>query len=156
MRKIKFRAWHKIEKKMCEVGNINFENKQAFLIGLEPSSGIENIGFELATGWSVEVPQDGRCVSFDEIELMQYTGLKDKNNVEIYEGDIIKTPDGKLRTILSVPGGFVIEALDMDFGKYGEVYIPIEPLADEQNRDWIKQCEVIGNKYNNPELLEGE
>jgi uncharacterized phage protein (TIGR01671 family) len=88
------------------------------------------------------------------IVLLQYTGIKNMDNVEICEGDILRLPNGKKRTVLKVPGGFAIESLDCDYGKYGKrVCVPIDGLSDEQNANFVAQCKVIGNIYENPELL---
>nr|WP_257148753.1 YopX family protein [Bacillus cereus] len=83
---------------------------------------------------------------FNEVELMQYTGLLDKNGKEIYEGDVVDTIyDGKLFT-----GVVVYDKSELDFkatnGKenYGSnfQYLPC-----------CEEVEVIGNLYENPELL---
>lgn len=96
-------------------------------------------------------------IGFENAELLQYTGLKDKNGKEIYEGDILLLEKGTKRTVFSVPGGFAIESLDDDLNKYGkEIFVPIEGLSDEQNASFIKSTKVIGNIYENPELLEVE
>ena len=80
-------------------------------------------------------------------ELMQYTGLHDKNGKEIYEGDIVKLDEG-LNKIAFQSGCFTaINILSFD----GE-------CNDSYNLPEINDCsEIIGNIWDNPELLkEGE
>lgn len=71
----------------------------------------------------------------------QYTGLHDKNNIKIYEGDIVKY-ENMTEKIMFLNGSFVMS----DF---------------EENEEWElgiinEEIEVVGNIYDNPELLEGE
>lgn len=124
-REIKFRVWDKNEKTM-----INFEE-------------IERIDF---TDKTIIV---GGYINFEDIEFMQYIDLKDKDGIEIYEGDIlINTNKSKLN-------------LGIDNQKYLVVYktlgFDLKPLfkgiALKFNYSDLKK---IGNIYENPELLSEE
>lgn len=87
-------------------------------------------------------------IDVDDDTLGQYTGHKDKKGVKIYEGDILNSlyrDDG-------CEGIYVIEFADGRF--YPRRYKKHQQLVCITMRD-LKWCEVIGNIYDNPELLEG-
>lgn len=81
-----------------------------------------------------------------KLVVMQFTGLCDKNNNEIWEGDIIKYPDNNWGY-----GG------DYDTEHDGFICVAV-PSINEMIGDacWLmlKESEVVGNKYENPEFLE--
>ena len=83
--------------------------------------------------------------NFRDIELMQSTGLKDKNGKEVFVGDIIKCTRGCLHEVY-------IEK------EYGGTYfggMPAVYLKDlREGYGWTEHEEIIGNIYENPELLE--
>ena len=71
----------------------------------------------------------------EDYVLMQYTGLKDKNGKEIYEGDIVKTKFGNGKVFMRLGCWFIENQKEL--GYYSNY-----------------ELEVIGNIYENPELLE--
>ena len=81
----------------------------------------------------------------DKYVLMQSTGMKDKNGVEIFEGDIVKTLDADLEVTFSTikfeEGAFCVDYKDLGT-EFSFLYFVDSPL------------EVIGNIYENSELLE--
>jgi len=91
----------------------------------------------------------------DRLKIMQYTGLKDKNGREIYEKDIVKfkllTRDGEKRGIgivewNDIERAWVVKVVKSDSGMPILKYYLLGFIKDEQLR-------VIGNIYENPELL---
>jgi uncharacterized phage protein (TIGR01671 family) len=92
--------------------------------------------------------QHNDCRDIEDIELMQFTGLKDKNGKEIYEGDI-------LRNNYSVRWN----QLHCGWALYNAGDFCVDLLADEYNRveellpPWHLDIDIIGNIYENPELL---
>lgn len=151
---LKFRAWMKSLKWMCDVTNISFDSK---FVDICQQGDIERY-----TEMSVE---------FDEIELMQSTGLKDKNGKEIFEGDVLKFNDEWAEYCHE---GYVdgsVEGINyaevergeacFEFGKtkYSDSSLFILMEDEHLNfKDFIKnedfEFEIIGNIYENPELLE--
>ncbi|HZK00621.1 MAG TPA: YopX family protein [Tissierellaceae bacterium] len=138
MREIKFRAWDKVEKKM----------KLPTLLRLSrdlPYTDDNNNGkvFQMQCNGQENVEYfNGR------IELMQYTGLKDKNGKEIYEGDTIawyKEP--KRASAYIYWDDYLAMVLVKDLGDYGEIVAGMNEIE-------VDEVIVIGNIYENPELLQ--
>lgn len=77
---------------------------------------------------------------FDYFIPMQYTGLNDKNKKPIYEGDILSMHNGQYNSqVIWDTDGYVADHI----GNGGS----------ESITTWIEDCEIIGNIYENPELL---
>ena len=122
--KPKFRAWLKNDKEMINVDEIHWYLGKFEFIG-------DGITFQRLA---------------DEVELMQSTDLRDRNSVEIFEGDIV---DYKGR-----------KALVSWHGSYASFIYRFVDELQKRNAEWnplylaYMRCEVIGNIYENPELLE--
>ena len=73
----------------------------------------------------------------------QYTGLKDRSGQDVYEGDLLRTPEGNIMIAEWVGSGFVTRCLT-----------PTYDGMMNTNRSAFPVCTVEGNIYDNPELLE--
>ena len=82
----------------------------------------------------------------NENTLGQFTGLTDKNGVKIFEGDIVRYGDTIHKVVFEQRNGTAY---------FGLVYSSIETLPFGYYQD-LRQLEVIGNIYDNPELIGGE
>lgn len=93
--------------------------------------------------------EDGLSLTEDDYVFVHSTGLKDKNGVEIFEGDIIKTKTGTLQSVEYVRASVTkdwSETVAAFKCRQGDEYFYFDLATDE----------VIGNIYENPELLEVE
>ena len=142
MREIKFRAWDKIDHKMYF--NIGFS-----MIGIQVYED-ENVP-------EVILLDRGR----DCFELMQYTGLKDKDGKEIYEGDIVRSTVKRCSSCDC--GNFtLIRILQVECQSFGGkiTFDSFVLYNKEENCRWganvldsLGELKVIGNIYENPDLL---
>ena len=151
MREIKFRAWNDKNKKMFYLDNKADEYyKGAFLLWGSKLWNGKVFGNYWKLGdadheWEIFGASNSNDGTDSKDVLMQYTGLKDKNGKEIYEKDILNmTYHGSVSIVKPEIKGvvgfercsFIIEENGISLGKIG------------------RSLEVIGNIYENPELLE--
>ena len=85
----------------------------------------------------------------NQVILMQYTGCRDKNGIEIYEGDVIKDKYDKIWLVQRYVGSFVITNKIPDSDGQESTY---SHFSNVSNHHFY--FEVIGNMWENPELLE--
>ena len=134
MREIKFRAWDERNRDM-----VYSEEEDSFYIDLEGAN--FSYCYDNQTARDFNKP----IIRYASYELMQYTGLKDKEGKEIYEGDILRLDGGRLVEVRWHP--FAAQFDSRAINSKGMA----RPLADRPQFF----SEVIGNIYENPELLEG-
>lgn len=122
----RYRAWDKIHKIMYEVDDI-----MSIDFG-KSEIGVKTLFFDQTNRYN-----------FDDIVLMQSTGLTDKNGKEIFEGDILGTKDGLLNGVVK---------FNIDLGMWTNSllrYNNFERLCSIAN-----SREIIGNTWEHPELAE--
>ncbi|EPO9616002.1 YopX family protein [Listeria innocua] len=93
--------------------------------------------------------------SFDDVLLMQYTGLKDKNGKKIFEGDIVAFSEDDFHVFNSQ-----VEYFSEDGYPAFDIKVPSDYYFDsnvfsEVSMSGLHEIEVIGNIHENPELMEG-
>ena len=157
MREIKFRAW---------------DDNQEIIIGWEQLKLDKEEGEKR---FSVIIFEDSVGNYYDDFPLMQYTGLKDSNGREIYEGDIVKLPvemntgiHGKhaYYEILYRNGLWITSYLSSEKGfilPRGYLVGELIDFAEDMRKSLVfndfeaklKDVEIVGNIYGNIELLEG-
>jgi len=146
MREIKFRAWDKKRRKMIYLSpEVDPKNcgKLVYCDMKDLAIGLDGYLYLLDECGNWECPES----LGEEYEIMQYTGLKDKNGKEIYEGDIIQQRsewDG-----ITIKGKVVFRKGMFVLRDSREYYTERHYLLN-------KTAEVIGNIYENPELLKKE
>lgn len=128
MRKFKFRIWNKVESKMIEAFNEN--------ITVITLSGLNVLSIEPGIMKWTDI------IGKEFFEIVQYTGFKDKNGKDIYEGDIVK--------------GTTFRGIVEWSERYGKYWIK---LADNRHGKTTAlyhnayAIEITGNIYENPELV---
>ncbi len=121
MREIKFRAWDRTNKEMYLFRFAHCDGNGLF-----------------------SAYEDYPTLDYSGIDIMQFTGLKDKNGKDIYEGDIINVC-GIYCKVVCNEGAFYYEDL---------LRVWVKAIHQCTGGTNPKACEVIGNIYENPDLLE--
>lgn len=135
MRQNKYKVWDKIEKEWLE----GAEALEVYWLNGEL---VLFVGIEFA---------DHR--NQDEFKILQYTGLKDKDGVEAYEGDIVLLPspsgaDSKALVTWDEEGaGFSLKGFGENSDWHCDYY---------RKLFWLRKFIIIGNAHQNPELLENK
>ena len=150
MREIKFKAWDKEAKK--------------FVSGYE--------AFDYVCSWQNDETGSHIIIRQERYQTLQYTGLKDKNGKEIYEGDVIKMAvdepfqrtHGKwtIKEVVYRSGMWILDYVSSESGNVlprGYTAGAIHEIRDVDKDAYfyddndVQELEVIGNIYENPEFL---
>lgn len=124
-REIKFRAYHKIQKRMFEVYGLGLDFvTENTLDGVSPGD----------NAWQGD--------ELKNIEIMQFTGLTDKNGKEVFEGDMISLGDGKATIEYSNQDFCFVFWHNIDEEWYSLAYLK-----------GLKNFEIIGNIHEHKHLL---
>ena len=126
MKELKIKAWLKKEKKMVSIIGIDFNYEY---IRYTEDDNLFNSDYKVA--------------EFKDIELLQFTGLKDNGGQELYEADVIKFNDG-------IDDIYGLISYDDEDGTYRVSYENITEHLSEREGDF----EIIGNIFENPDLHE--
>lgn len=129
MREIKFRAWSKSNGCFCSAFSIHMSGKISDMIDAK---------IDKDSGLAISDAHWGE----NDLEIMQFTGILDKNDVKIYEGDIVKVHSYSVTGLGKVwfnKGSFV-------FNKF--------EYPTSQVLHSFSEIEIVGNVFENPELLE--
>lgn len=126
MKELKIKAWLKKEKKMVAIIGIDFNYEY---IRYTEDDNLFNENYKTA--------------EFKNIELLQFTGLKDNGGQELYEADVIKFNDG-------IDDIYGLISYDDEDGTYRVSYENITEHLSEREGDF----EIVGNIFKNPDLHE--
>lgn len=140
MREIEFRAYSKSLKRM-----LSFEHLKEATKGMVDVANAEiqkrNMNYNKLAPYGLFLPLED-----DDLEFMQYTGLKDKNGTKIFEGDIFEFDDKCYLVVQwSGEGYFELRIYDAE-DDYNNCLAPIWDYN-------LENMEIIGNIWGNPELI---
>lgn len=144
MREILYRAKRKDNREWVEGYYVKHETRQVCAIGdvLRPEEIKHYIFFNSFSDWNM--PREMKFVEVIPDTVGQYTGLTDKNSTRIFEGDIV-------RDLFKHIG--VVEFSTENIGSCGCCYPEFSGAGFKAKDVRLTNCEVIGNKFDTPELL---
>ena len=134
MTEIKFRVWLKPE-------HWNEDEHKGLMTNGLPLGGFNEWWINLENPFNENCGLDGTFTAGKEIEVMQFTGLNDKKGKEIYEGDILNSSEkDSLCYVIWDDAAFALKS-------------PGSEAVDYEHSSVFESMEVVGNIYENPELL---
>lgn len=137
-REIKFRAWDK--------GN-------EYMVYAEEHSGLSEYYFDFVKNtFQLLMPVEDDYPYVVDAIIMQYTGMKDKNGKEIWEGDLVKR-NGHIRKVVFNEGAFCLWGIKQFEGTLDPMTVMFHGSA---LYNFLSDIEVIGNVYENTELSVGK
>lgn len=144
MREIKFRAWDKQKERMFRIGSIHF------ILGISSVNGVS-----VTNGHN-----DYHFLNEPDFEVMQFTGLLDKNGVEIFTGDILKMTSEYFAFDENVELEFIGEVRMTSRGVL--LYKPKRIDTKDESYSHLSgykqisgyRCEILGNIHEHKELLD--
>ena len=131
---IKYKAWDKKEERMWLVDSIYLTEGTVDIYIFEENE---------ETGQVARVSNFNFSIK-DRLELMQYTGLKDKNTKEIYFDDLVKYTDEFGTRLGKIAFSLKMCAIYIEYA---------DGSATFGGRELFEDCEVIGNIYTDKELM---
>lgn len=150
MREIKFRAFIKYGIKKSDLKdprNVSEIKDTGFgFMGTPDLIDFENNRIKYDTDW----------YEADQFKLMQYTGLKDRNGHEIYEGDIVHGTRIYDDDMVETTGEVVFDLFELFIKNNAGTYDPFLLYYDGIYPSELAEMKVIGNIFENPELFESQ
>lgn len=158
-REIKFRAWD---------GKTMFYNVQELYDGYGNITDREGNKLDIyeiqSPGFSNATDYFGALLKEENIIVMQYTGLLDKNGKEIYENDVIESVENGMRYLVHdifplsrFPEYHSSTPISKNTKEFGVMFS--NGIREDYSDDWVSNpefYEILGNVYENPELVDNQ